>query len=133
MVSKQKLKTQSIMNQYETSQMEINFETLALNEVSIPSSLKFVIANMKNIVSVQLTGENYSTSKSQILKLFRGNRFRGFLDGTTMKPQKFLVSDTGVTTASQIQSLHPCGQELGCRDLLDNLFVDSSICPQIGS
>lgn len=85
------------MDQSETTQMTSDLESLALNEVSIPSSFKFMIANMKHIVNAQLTGENYSTWRSQVLELFCANGFEAFLDGSSLKLENFLVSTLGVT------------------------------------
>lgn len=49
------------MDQFETLEMHSKFESLMLNEVTIPPSRKIVIANVKHIVSTQHTSENYLT------------------------------------------------------------------------
>lgn len=63
------------MDPSETSQLNDNLESLSFDEIMIPSSMKFLIANVKNIVSTELTSDNYATWRYQILKLFRANRF----------------------------------------------------------
>lgn len=70
------------MEQSATSQLEDQLDSLSLNEVVIPSALKFQITNIKSIVSTQLTSDNYSTWRSQMLKQFKANGFLSFLDGS---------------------------------------------------
>lgn len=63
----------------------------------IPSQLKFLMPNVKIVISVQLTYNNHPIWKSQFLKLFCGNCDR-YLDGSTPKPSKQLVSVDGNIT-----------------------------------
>ncbi|PKU83090.1 Retrovirus-related Pol polyprotein from transposon TNT 1-94 [Dendrobium catenatum] len=55
---------------------------------TISSSLKFVIGNLKNIVPVQLSTENYMLWRSQVVKLFRANGFDKFLEPIFSPPEK---------------------------------------------
>ncbi|KAL0913984.1 hypothetical protein M5K25_017479 [Dendrobium thyrsiflorum] len=55
------------MEQSETSQLD------SFSDPQIPSSLKFVISNIKVIVPTPLSNNTYSAWKSQILKLFSAN------------------------------------------------------------
>ncbi|KAI0493655.1 hypothetical protein KFK09_023776 [Dendrobium nobile] len=71
-----------------TSQMEEHSDTENAGETIIPSSLKFVMANLKNIVRTQLSTENYSLWRSQIVKLLRANGFEKFLDPFSSPPDK---------------------------------------------
>lgn len=47
----------------------------------IPSQLKFCITIVKNIILTPINIKNYSTWKSQLLKLFCANGFKGNLNG----------------------------------------------------
>ncbi|KAI0496462.1 hypothetical protein KFK09_022779 [Dendrobium nobile] len=55
-------------------------------EISIPSSLKFLMSNLKHIVSTSLTNENYPIWRLQVFKLFSANGFEGYLTGTVIQP-----------------------------------------------
>lgn len=90
------------MEQSTTSQLHEQLEGLAIQEVVIPSALKFLIANIKTIISTQLTSENYSSWRSQNLKLFHANGFRGFLDGSTSCHEQFIISYIGVTNRNPL-------------------------------
>ncbi|PKU69741.1 Retrovirus-related Pol polyprotein from transposon TNT 1-94 [Dendrobium catenatum] len=72
-----------------TSQMgEHSADAENAGEMIIPSSLKFVMSNLKNIVPTQLSPENYSLWRSQIVKLLRANGFEQFLDPAFSPPDK---------------------------------------------
>lgn len=66
----------------------------------IPSQLKFLMSNVKNIIQIQLTSEIFPLWKSQILKLFRVNDFYGYLNSSTLP-----LNSTTNPTDSTIQ--HP--------------------------
>ncbi|XP_020674178.1 uncharacterized protein LOC110093588 [Dendrobium catenatum] len=66
-------------------------------DVVIPSSLKFLISKIKAIIPIQLSNKNYSTWRSQILKLFRANNYSGFLDKNTSIPSH-ITTDSTVTS-----------------------------------
>lgn len=70
------------MDPSKTSQLNDDLESLIFDEIVIPSSLKFVIAYIK-----------LATWRSQILKFFRANGFSGFLDGSTLAPEKIVRSE----------------------------------------
>ncbi|PKU80787.1 Retrovirus-related Pol polyprotein from transposon TNT 1-94 [Dendrobium catenatum] len=59
---------------------------MQLEDHFIPSSLKFVVSNLKHIVPTQLVSDNYPLWKSQILKIFKANGFDKFLDSTIPPP-----------------------------------------------
>lgn len=59
------------------------------------------MADIKYIISTQLTNKHYSTWRSQTLKLFRANRFVEFLDGTNWCLENFLIFDYRATKFSQ--------------------------------
>ncbi|PKU87463.1 Retrovirus-related Pol polyprotein from transposon TNT 1-94 [Dendrobium catenatum] len=67
-------------------------------DVVIPATLKFLLANIKNVINVQLLPENYPTWRSAIYKLFAANHFSGYLDGTVLPPPKHLLTATGQLT-----------------------------------
>ncbi|PKU73330.1 Retrovirus-related Pol polyprotein from transposon TNT 1-94 [Dendrobium catenatum] len=54
--------------------------------IPIPPQLKFLITQIKILVSNPLTSENYPLWKSQVEKIFSANGFMGFLDGSIKCP-----------------------------------------------
>ncbi|KAI0520642.1 hypothetical protein KFK09_008120 [Dendrobium nobile] len=50
------------------------------------------MANVKTMVTIQLTPDNHLIWKSQLLKLFTANNFDGYLMGVVLKPQKHMLS-----------------------------------------
>ncbi|KAI0516629.1 hypothetical protein KFK09_009306 [Dendrobium nobile] len=60
--------------------------TTSMTELPIPSSLKFLMNNLKNIVSTSLTNENYPIWRLQVFKLFSANGFEGYLTGSILPP-----------------------------------------------
>ncbi|KAI0488074.1 hypothetical protein KFK09_027898 [Dendrobium nobile] len=67
-------------------------------DVVIPPTLKFLLANIKNVINVQLLPENYPTWRSAIYKFFAANHFSGYLDGTILPPPKHLLTANGQLT-----------------------------------
>ncbi|PKU84066.1 Retrovirus-related Pol polyprotein from transposon TNT 1-94 [Dendrobium catenatum] len=67
----------------------------AFSSSPIPSSLKFLMHNIKNIATNTLTADNYSLWRSQVQKLFRANGFEGFLTGATSSPTPTILSGSG--------------------------------------
>ncbi|PKU84686.1 Retrovirus-related Pol polyprotein from transposon TNT 1-94 [Dendrobium catenatum] len=65
-----------------------------MSEVTIPSQLKFLMLNVKAVMNTQLNVDKYLLWKSQVLKLFTANGFEGYLDGSTPKPAKNIVSES---------------------------------------
>ncbi|KAI0519466.1 hypothetical protein KFK09_006914 [Dendrobium nobile] len=62
--------------------------------VAIPAALKFVISNIKIIVPIQLSSENYPMWRSQVLKLLTANGFSSFLLPSASPPASHnLLSD----------------------------------------
>ncbi|PKU73790.1 Retrovirus-related Pol polyprotein from transposon TNT 1-94 [Dendrobium catenatum] len=53
---------------------------------TIPTQLKFLMSNIKSVISLTLTAENYPLWRSQVFKLFKANGFEGFLDGSCTYP-----------------------------------------------
>ncbi|PKU81762.1 Retrovirus-related Pol polyprotein from transposon TNT 1-94 [Dendrobium catenatum] len=49
----------------------------------ITPQLKFLISNIKNLVTSSLTADNYPLWRSQVVKIFSANGFMGFLDGSS--------------------------------------------------
>ncbi|PKU86353.1 hypothetical protein MA16_Dca002184 [Dendrobium catenatum] len=48
--------------------------------------------NIKHVVHSQLTPDNHSTWRAQVIKVFQENGFLGFLDGTATAPAEYLLS-----------------------------------------
>lgn len=65
-------------------------------DVLIPPSLKFLMANIRSVINIQLSTENYPLWRSQIWKLFLANEFDRFLDGSTIKPVRQSISPDGI-------------------------------------
>ncbi|KAI0496607.1 hypothetical protein KFK09_022927 [Dendrobium nobile] len=75
---------------------QIGEPTEAMTEGStIPTSLKFMISNIRNMIPTQLTSENYSIWKSQIIKLLKANGFLQFLLPNACPPEKDTQTDEG--------------------------------------
>ncbi|KAI0492109.1 hypothetical protein KFK09_026374 [Dendrobium nobile] len=74
------------------------------SEVCIPPQLKFFMANVKTMVTVQLTKDNHLIWKSQLLKLFTANNYEGYLTGDIAKPPKQLLSSDGSVTVNPLYS-----------------------------
>lgn len=66
-------------------------------DIQIPSSLKFVMSNMRNMITIQLTNENFHLWKPQVVKIFSANGFLGFIDGSATPP-RFLDNEIGIAT-----------------------------------
>ncbi|PKU66914.1 Retrovirus-related Pol polyprotein from transposon TNT 1-94 [Dendrobium catenatum] len=64
-------------------------------EPQISSSLKFLVANIKNIAPIHLTTDNYAIWKPQILKIFSAQGFHRFLDSSVMPPDKSPSQENG--------------------------------------
>lgn len=62
---------------------------------TIPSQLKFLISNIKNLLPIQLTTDNHITWKAQVLKIFSANRFDGYLNGSLPYPSRHLLQIDG--------------------------------------
>ncbi|PKU66399.1 Retrovirus-related Pol polyprotein from transposon TNT 1-94 [Dendrobium catenatum] len=67
---------------------------------AISSSLKFVLANIKNFVQSSLSTDNYPVWKSQILKIIRANSLDSFLDPTVSAPNKTIIKNDGTTATN---------------------------------
>lgn len=67
-----------------------------MNDVSVPTWLKFFMNNVKGIINNQLTLEIYPLWKLQIMKLFMMNGFDDYLDRSTSKLDKHIIDDTGI-------------------------------------
>lgn len=104
------------MDQSTLSPKNSKIELQPMADLHILSSLKFVMENIKSIVSNPLSNDNYTTRRSHILKLFKVNGYIGFLDGTARRPgissgsegennelnpevQKWILVDQNLTTS----------------------------------
>ncbi|KAL0918303.1 hypothetical protein M5K25_010303 [Dendrobium thyrsiflorum] len=65
----------------------------------IPSTLKFLVANLHHLVPIQLSQENYAIWRSHILKIFQANGFLSFLDSSSPP----LLSDSTIFDPSTHQ------------------------------
>ncbi|KAI0519375.1 hypothetical protein KFK09_006821 [Dendrobium nobile] len=72
--------------------------TSAIIASSIPSSLKFLVSNIKNLVPTQLSTDNYPLWRSQIVKIFRANGFSSFLESPSSSPSEHILSSDGIQT-----------------------------------
>ncbi|KAI0492930.1 hypothetical protein KFK09_027206 [Dendrobium nobile] len=73
-------------------------------EILIPPQLKFFMANVKSMVTVQLTTENHLIWKSQLLKLFTANNFDGYLTGEIPPPAKYILNSSGNSKINPLYS-----------------------------
>ncbi|KAI0500179.1 hypothetical protein KFK09_018388 [Dendrobium nobile] len=58
-------------------------------DFTIPAPLKFLMSNIKQIVTTQLSNDNYAIWKVQTLKLFSANGFDGYLTRAQQQPPPF--------------------------------------------
>ncbi|KAI0514004.1 hypothetical protein KFK09_010036 [Dendrobium nobile] len=57
-----------------------------MEDFTVLTPLKFLMSNLKSIVNVQLTSDNYAIWQLQIFKSFSANGFDGYLTGKTTCP-----------------------------------------------
>ncbi|KAI0500133.1 hypothetical protein KFK09_018342 [Dendrobium nobile] len=60
----------------------------SMADFTIPPPLKFLMSNLKLIVYIQLTNDNYAIWRLQIFKLFSANGFEGYHMGQQICPPK---------------------------------------------
>ncbi|KAI0500641.1 hypothetical protein KFK09_018857 [Dendrobium nobile] len=103
---------------------EVSSLSAAMTEFSVPSSLKFLMSNLRHIVSTSLTHDNYPIWRLQVFKLFSANGFEGFLTGSITAP---VVS----STTSNADELHLWKQV--DQNLVSALLstISSSVLPYI--
>lgn len=89
---------------YVHSTTECSDTVSPLCDISIPPQLKFLMATIKNVITVQLTAENHLTCCSQVQKIFRANGFEGYLDGTICAPPRQSTSANGEVTINPLFS-----------------------------
>ncbi|PKU87215.1 Retrovirus-related Pol polyprotein from transposon TNT 1-94 [Dendrobium catenatum] len=70
------------MPNFSSSTIQEDTQRTQQEEITIPASLKFVVSNIKSIVSTELNQDNYAVWRSQILKIFSANGFAKFLDSS---------------------------------------------------
>ncbi|KAI0510566.1 hypothetical protein KFK09_011171 [Dendrobium nobile] len=68
-----------------------------LSTTSIPSSLKFLMQTIKNVITQPLTSDNHALWRSQVIKLFRANGYEGFLTGSISRPPPLITDTSGQT------------------------------------
>ncbi|KAI0528949.1 hypothetical protein KFK09_001493 [Dendrobium nobile] len=73
-------------NQSSTAQMATSSLSASMAEFTVPSPLKFLVSNIKQIVTIQLNSENYAIWRLQTLKLLSANGFEGYLTGSQVPP-----------------------------------------------
>ncbi|PKU72380.1 hypothetical protein MA16_Dca025583 [Dendrobium catenatum] len=91
------------------------------DDPTIPATLKFVVSNLRNLVSSSLTPDNFIIWKSQILKTLRANGFLSFLDPKVVPPSQFVQNQNGVTSQNPLYS----------QWLLTDQNLSASICSTI--
>ncbi|KAI0505062.1 hypothetical protein KFK09_016019 [Dendrobium nobile] len=69
-------------------QQQANSLSAAMADFTIPAPLKFLMSNIKHIVTTQLTNDNYAIWKVQTIKLFSANGFDGYLTGSQQPPSE---------------------------------------------
>ncbi|PKU82824.1 Retrovirus-related Pol polyprotein from transposon TNT 1-94 [Dendrobium catenatum] len=73
-------------NQSSIAQTKTSSLSSSMAKFTIPSPLKFLVSNIKQIVTIQLNNENYAIWRLQTLKLFSTNGFEGYLTGSQTSP-----------------------------------------------
>ncbi|PKU70484.1 Retrovirus-related Pol polyprotein from transposon TNT 1-94 [Dendrobium catenatum] len=76
----------------------------SISSMAIPTQLKFLMNNIKNLILTSLAADNYPLWKSQTEKVFTASGFKGFLDGTTPCPLPSATT-TGLSTSGNPSAL----------------------------
>ncbi|KAI0500260.1 hypothetical protein KFK09_018470 [Dendrobium nobile] len=87
-----------------SSHLSASMDTLPLDATGINSSLKFVLANLKNFVHSPLSTDNYPVWRSQIIKILRANGLESFLDSTFATPPKCITNPDGISSTNPAYS-----------------------------
>ncbi|KAI0520417.1 hypothetical protein KFK09_007891 [Dendrobium nobile] len=95
------------------------------NDPIIPSNLKFLVSNIKNVVTIPLAADNYSLWRSQVLKIVCANGFQHFLESTTSPPPET------VTNADGSSSRNPMLSKWILTDQNISAPICSTISPQV--
>ncbi|KAI0498250.1 hypothetical protein KFK09_021491 [Dendrobium nobile] len=106
-----------------TSHPGVQEDMEEITDPSIPSALKFVVANLKTIVPVQLDADNYPVWKAQIAKLLRANRFEKFLDPNHSPPPPLIYHPDGSSAQNPLHT----------QWLLNDQNLAAAICSTISS
>ncbi|PKU65197.1 Retrovirus-related Pol polyprotein from transposon TNT 1-94 [Dendrobium catenatum] len=83
-----------------SSQLQERSGSQESDEATISANLKFVVSNLRNLVSASLTPDNFSIWKSQILKTLRANGFLKFLDSKSPPPSQFVINSSGASVSN---------------------------------
>lgn len=80
----------------------LNEESQAIRIINLAISLqlKFLMSNMKLIITTQLISNNHVIWKSHIVKLFTVNEFDNYFNGGKLKRAKHVVNELGVGTSN---------------------------------
>ncbi|KAI0503664.1 hypothetical protein KFK09_014599 [Dendrobium nobile] len=95
----------------------------SIDDPTISTTLKFVVSNLRNLVTTPLAPDNFLIWKSQILKTLRANGFATFLDPKIPPPAQFLTLTDGSSSANPAIS----------QWLLTDQNLSASICSTISS
>lgn len=116
-------KKYSAMTSSSSSQLGEQPEQVTQEEVTIRSSLKFIVGNLKNIIPIPLSADNYHLWWSQITKLLWANKFEKIIDPSIPAPPCFLTQSNGSTTPNALYD----------QCLLTNQNLAAAICSTISS
>ncbi|XP_020701929.1 uncharacterized protein LOC110113620 [Dendrobium catenatum] len=77
----------AMMDQSSTARQTPNLvSSSSLTDFTVPAPLKFLISNLKNLVLTQLTADNYTIWRLQLLQHITANGFSGHLTGSSVCP-----------------------------------------------
>ncbi|KAI0509831.1 hypothetical protein KFK09_010428 [Dendrobium nobile] len=86
----------------ETSSLAGQNPATVLPDPVISSNLKFLVSNIKNVVSIQLSPDNFPLWKSQVLKIFKANGFQKFLDPHSPPPPELIPNPEGSSSPNPL-------------------------------
>ncbi|KAI0522886.1 hypothetical protein KFK09_005275 [Dendrobium nobile] len=111
------------MSDTASSRLQDRSASSVADESTIPANLKFVVSNLRNLVTSPLAPDNFLIWKSQILKTLRANGFLQFLDPNDPPPPQFLQNSDGSS------SINPSYTQW----VLMDQNLSASICATISS
>ncbi|KAI0512200.1 hypothetical protein KFK09_012838 [Dendrobium nobile] len=99
--------------------------TTEASDLVIPSNLKFLVSNIKNVVTIPLASDNYSLWRSQVLKITCANGFQSFIDPNSHPPPQTVTNQDGSS------SPNPLFSKWVLTDQNISAFICSKISPTV--
>lgn len=76
-----------------------------MTEITLPSSLTFLVSNFHSLVNIKLDGSNYLLWRIQVENVMKANGFFGYLDGSVSVPSEKIRDAQGTETDNPAYNL----------------------------